>query len=143
MGLSPNIFTQPALQSGLGGNQVGVLAGFLGGSDFGPPFNGGNIASGSSNDTPVIHAVGFNNFLMVEVHAGGTIAVAINTLDPITEAVLFTDTAGSAAAGTNRYNIFAPAGTRSGDPVFRFSLHLTASVSNVTGLTLRLYCSNR
>jgi hypothetical protein len=139
----PVRFSQPSLQGGVSGDVVGVLAAFLGGPDFGGQFNSGTINSGTNATTPVIHAPGYNNFLVVETHLGGTLAISVQELEPTTDAILFTDSLGSAVAGTTRYNLFAPAGTRSGDPVIRFQLLLAASVSNCTSIVLRLFCSNR
>jgi hypothetical protein len=121
-----------------------VLAAYLGPADFGGQFNGGTINNGANAITLTIHSPGYNNFLAVTVHAGGTLTLNVLTLEPFTEAVLFTDPAGGGvAAGTNRFNLFATAGTRSGDPIFRWQIQLAATVANLTGVNLRLFCSNR
>jgi hypothetical protein len=145
MALTPRRFTQSPLQPGFGGDTCGVLAGFLSPTDLGAPFNGGNVTNGQTIDTPVLWVSGYNNFMLIETHAGAAVNWRVETLEPFTQASLFDDLIGAGPIGTNRLNWGASSGgVRTGDPWIAIQVRITnTSGVTATGVTLRLWFSNR
>lgn len=145
MPLIPRRFTQAHLQAGLGGDSRGVLAGFLAPGDIGGVFNGGTVNAGATSDTDVIDVSGYNNFMLIETHAGAAVNWRVETLEPYTLTILFDDLIGAGAIGTNRLIWGASSGgIRAGDPWILIRVRCqNAAGANATGITLRLWFTNR